>query len=61
MKILATEMKRRAFDGKLQLMALVPDYDSTYYYLDSNGQRASYTSTMWIITKVYDWEIDLQP
>ena len=59
MKILSTCVKTRAYDKKLMVMGLTPDYDSTYYYLDSNGQRASYTPTKWIILKVYDWETEL--
>jgi hypothetical protein len=59
MKILSTAYKTRTFDNKIMKMALVPDYDSTYYYVDSNGQRASYTSTKWIITKVFDFEAEL--
>lgn len=59
MKILSTAYKTRAFDKKVMKMALVPDYDSTYYYVDSNGHKASYTSTKWIITDVFDFEATL--
>lgn len=59
MKILSTVYKTRKFDNKVMKMCLVPDYESTYYYVDSNGQRASYTSTKWIITKVFDCEAEL--
>jgi hypothetical protein len=60
MKILSTAYKTRAFDNKVMKMALVPDYDSTYYYVDSNGHRASYTSTKWIITDVFDCEVEFE-
>jgi hypothetical protein len=59
MKILTTAYKTRDLDKKVMKMALVPDYDSTYYYVDSNGYRASYTSTKWIITDVFDCEVEL--
>jgi hypothetical protein len=59
MKILSTAYKTREYDKKIMKLALVPDYDSTYYYVDSNGQRVSYTSTKWIITKVFDCELEL--
>jgi hypothetical protein len=59
MKILSTYVKTREYDKKLMVMGLTPDYDSTYYYLDGNGYRASYTPTKWIILKVYDWEAEL--
>lgn len=59
MKILSTHVKTREYDKKVMVMGLVPDYDSTYYYLDGNGHRASYTPTKWIILKVYDWEAEL--
>ena len=59
MKILSTVFKTRKFDNKLMKLGLVPDYDCTYYYVDSNGLRASYTPTKWIILNVYDYEIEL--
>lgn len=60
MKILSTAYKTRDLDKKVMKMALVPDYDSTYYYVDSNGHRASYTSTKWIITDVLDCEVEFE-
>ena len=58
MKILSTIVKKRAYDNKPMMLGLVPDYDSTYYYTDSNGHRASYTPTKWIIVKVFDCEAE---
>lgn len=60
MKILSTAYKTRDLDKKVMKMALVPDYDSTYYYVDSNGHRASYTSTKWIVTDVLDCEVEFE-
>jgi len=58
MKILATEVKRREYDNKLCVLSLIPDYDSTYYYNDGYGNKASFTPTKWITTKVYEWEAE---
>lgn len=59
MKVLETCVKRRAYDNKLMELSMIPDYDNTYYYLDNYGHRVSHTPTKWIITKVYDWEAEI--
>lgn len=60
MNILKTAFKQRAYDGKWERLALVPDPENYYYYKTDNGETVTITAKKWITIGVYDYLFDLE-
>jgi hypothetical protein len=55
-----TVLQPRAYDGKLQKLSLVKDYEHSYTYTTDTGYKVTYVPEMWITTGVYDMEIEIE-
>lgn len=58
MKILETQFKQRAYDGKFERLGKVMDEENKYSYKTESGNVVSLIPTKWIVTGVYDYLFD---
>lgn len=54
MKILETQHKRRAYDGKYEKIVKIVDEENKYSYKTESGSVVSLVPTKWITVDVYD-------
>jgi hypothetical protein len=54
MKILDTQFKQRAYDGKWERVVKVPDHDNSYAYTTEGGNVITILPEKWITVGVYD-------
>ena len=59
MKLLDTIFKQRAYDGKWIALSKVLDPENAYVYFNDLKQKISLIPEKWIITGVYDYEIEI--
>ena len=57
--ILEEEFKQRAYDGKWQRWIKVPDLENTYSFVNENRNRTTLIPTMWLVTDVYDYLMEI--
>ena len=60
MTFLKTAFRQRAYDGKWERIAQVPDEANYYYYTNDNGDQVTVKATKWITIGVYDYLFDLE-
>lgn len=60
MKVIRTEMKQRAFDGKWQLLGLIMDQDNAYSYTTESGAKVTLVPEKWITLGVYDYLLEIE-
>ena len=56
--VFETEFKQRKYDGKWQKWIKISDPESTYRYLAENGDVISVVRTQWLVSDVYDYELE---
>lgn len=60
MTILETTFRQRAYDGKWERLARVPDTANYYYYENDNGDPITVKYSKWIVIGVYDYLFDME-
>lgn len=55
MTILETQLVQRAYDGKWEKIARIPDYENSYTYVNESGVKTTSVPDKWITVKVYDF------
>jgi len=61
MVVLEVDFKRRAYDGKWQKWVRTLDTENKYEYTDEFNTKTSFIPTMWVVAKVYDYELEILP
>lgn len=52
--ILEVREHKRAYDGKVEVIGRIKDYDNSYTYVTETGQQVTFTPEKWITLKVKD-------
>jgi len=59
MRVLETQFKQRAFDGKWERIVKIMDFDNKYSYVNENGIATTYIPEKWVTVGVYDYMLEI--
>jgi hypothetical protein len=54
-KILETEFKQRAYDGRWERISKIMDHENSYSYETDSGQKITLIPEKWVTTGVFDY------
>jgi len=60
MNVLETVFQQREFDGKIEKICRIKDYDNSYSYTTDTGYKVNYIPERWVTAGVYDMEMQIE-
>ena len=60
LKILETQFKQRAYDGKWERIARIVDFDNKYTYSTESGSKVTLIPEKWVTLGVYDYMLEFE-
>lgn len=58
-KVLKTEYKQRAYDGKWEKIVKIPDFENKYFFLDKEGNKTTVVPMKWLTVGVLDYNMEI--
>lgn len=52
--------KQREYDGRWMLLGKIADIENTYRYKNEYNKSVAVIPTIWVIIKVYDYELEVE-